>query len=1006
MSQFGRLARALRHAIFAACLLGSLVPLADARAQGVGSITGVIRNQETGEKLDYANVVLTRVADGAQWGAMSLGGGRFYLNGIPAGDYELKVLYLGYKPEVKQIHLASGDNLEFTFDLEVTVVKQFDVFTVEGTSIMVEVKDTSTEHTIGSEDLTDYAVDTVEEAVGRQAGVVSRGGELHVRGGRSGEISFRVDGVAVDDPLGGGALSVSTFSVAQVQTVTGGQDPEYGNALSGVVDIQTREGREDKFEVNLRFTTDDFGRQDRTYTNYDRLELGMGGPTGVPRLTWFLSGDLRFSDQENFNRALRPETKVELFGTEIFKYRRRQFNDAKGSIKLAYKLDEQGSKKLTAEFIGNYTRREQYLPNWDVQGYVRQLVRMPVVSENGSQLEFNGRYGEFLYGPWLDRLQSLTTTRAVAVETASGMRTQSMPVIRLRDLRGNEQLAIAQPVLITPRNPRGLFSTEKEDSSYTFVNSADKGPQSTNFIGQAKLFFRHAITDDTFYTLKLARIEFDNLQTVADDKLPVEFIHGGLRSPAPFGDTTFQFFNGNDFYTDPDNPFFVTSGSDWPFYNDQNTKQYSLNFDVTSNRYEGHKLKMGLRVVYNDLQRASFNFPGQTNIDRFTGRVLQGTSRNVFHSFNPESSFYLQDRWEYEGMVISGGFRWDMFSPGNAAEIEVDNEELDRNVFKYKHQISPRLGFAFPISERDGFSFHYGRFVQFPGRDVLFASQSTVGNSSILGNPNLDSELTVQYQAAIKHQFNDYLAAQFAVYNKDIFGLISATQVTDEATGNVLARFINKAFGNARGVELTLERRFHNRWAFEIAYTYAFADGVASSQAFGADPNGLKFLPNQELPLDWDQRHSLAMDLRIAEPNSWAASLTFDYGSGFPWTPFFRFERKQDPLLENSRRLPATFDVRLQAERHVNFYGQHVVLYLQGLNLLNEDDVVSIQPGILPGAPEATNAGLAYLTETGKFGGAYLQDVDGDQKDDFVPLNDPRVFGQHRLFRVGIGWLF
>jgi len=49
---------------------------------------------------------------------------------------------------------------------------------------------------------------------------------------------------------------------------------------------------------------------------------------------------------------------------------------------------------------------------------------------------------------------------------------------------------------------------------------------------------------------------------------------------------------------------------------------------------------------------------------------------------------------------------------------------------------------------------------------------------------------------------------------------------------------------------------------------------------------------------------------------------------------------------------------------------------------------------------------VAYLTETGKYGNAYLQDVDGDNIDDFVPLNDPRVFSQHRLFRVGIGWQF
>ena len=75
-------------------------------------------------------------------------------------------------------------------------------------------------------------------------------------------------------------------------------------------------------------------------------------------------------------------------------------------------------------------------------------------------------------------------------------------------------------------------------------------------------------------------------------------------------------------------------------------------------------------------------------------------------------------------------------------------------MIKYKTQFSPRLGFAFPITERDGFSFYYGRFVQFPGRAFLFASQEVVGNLGTLGNPNLDSETTISYQAALQHQFS------------------------------------------------------------------------------------------------------------------------------------------------------------------------------------------------------------------------------------------------------------
>ncbi len=46
------------------------------------------------------------------------------------------------------------------------------------------------------------------------------------------------------------------------------------------------------------------------------------------------------------------------------------------------------------------------------------------------------------------------------------------------------------------------------------------------------------------------------------------------------------------------------------------------------------------------------------------------------------------------------------------------------------------------------------------------------------------------------------------------------------------------------------------------------------------------------------------------------------------------------------------------------------------------------------------------MTETGQFGGAYLQDIDDDGLDDFVPVKDPTVFEQHRIWRIGFGFEF
>ena len=119
-----------------------------------------------------------------------------------------------------------------------------------------------------------------------------------------------------------------------------------------------------------------------------------------------------------------------------------------------------------------------------------------------------------------------------------------------------------------------------------------------------------------------------------------------------------------------------------------------------------------------------------------------------------------------------------------------------------------------------------------------------------------------------------------------------------------------------------------------------------------------------------------------------------------------RFARRADPLLENSRRLPATYQLDFQGERQIDFYGQELTLYLQAFNLINQDMVRGPSIGLTPGMNNATTDGGSYLTETGKFGGAYLQDANGDNYSEFIPINDPRIFQQHRLFRIGLGWKF
>ncbi|MBK6897954.1 MAG: TonB-dependent receptor [bacterium] len=986
---------AVRLAVLAIVLLPAL-----AIAQGApGSIKGTIRDVESGEYLDYANVLLK----GTSRGTMSLGGGTFYFQGLRPGKYTVQVLYLGYAPEEITVDVAAGAQAEVRFDMKVVIVETLAAYEVEGDRYMVEIKNAATEQSFSGDRLSDYAIDSVEEAVAKQAGVQMRDGELYVRGGRSGEVSMRIDDVPVDNVGGGGAISVSSMAVEATELVTGGMDPEYGSAMSGVINVTTRTGGE-TFEGGLRYMTDDFGRQDKTYTNYDRFEFGFGGPTPVKKLTYFLAGDFVFTDTENYSVANRPEYRVDLGGATLFQFRRRQVNQLKGSTKWQYTFSE--NLKLSGEYTLNSASNESYSPNWSVSGYSRRVLMMPLLvnTPGDDSWLYTRNYVPVYYGPWYDRMNQTSHPAVVIDARNSSLIRRMVPVLQVRSTDGRLYTVAAEPGFDGFRYPYSSYSTAQEDSSYTWFNSADRSGVNRSLSQNLKFVLTHNLTDDTFYTMKVSALRNDNLFTV-NGQDPWEFQHGPIASPGLFYGSANLYLNGSDYYTDPLNPLFVTT-SDFPFYGEDYTRTFIAKFDLTTTRWSSHLVKMGLQLQYNDIESNNLSYPAYERQNRFTGLYSLGASSNIFHSYNPEASWYIQDRWEYEGMVMNYGFRWDLFSPGSAAEILLDNDDVNKNVIKYKHQFSPRLGFAFPITERDGFNFSYGRFIQFPTRDLLFSSQDPLGNSGVLGNPNLKAETTIAYQAGIKHQFTDYLAGSVAIYSRDIYDLIAATTVTDEETGNTLPRYINKAYASARGVEVTLNKRYSDNFAFDVAYTFSYADGVASSQQFGANPEGLEYLPNQELPLNWDQRHVFHLSLLLQQPSSWSGSMTFSYGSGFPWTPQDRYARKVDPLLENSERLPATYDLTFQGQKEINFYGQRLTMYFQAHNLINQDMVRNPGAGLTPGLRNATSAYVSYLTETGKYGGAYLQDANGDNYNEFIPINDPRVFMDHRLFRVGLGWTF
>jgi outer membrane receptor protein involved in Fe transport len=864
----------------------------------MGTLTGTVTDA-TSKPLAFANVVLL----GTTLGNMTDSDGKYTIQNVPVGTYNVKVSFLGYEPQERQVEVNAGQTVNLNFTLNETVVATMDKVVVDAKKEQIRTKDSSTMHRVGEEELERLPVDTFQEAVALKSGVVSQGGQLHFRGGRAGEVQYQIDGIPVNDPLVGGTVNVATVSVSDSEVLLGGFDAEYGNAQSGVINIITQEGG-DRFSGEVTYQTDDYGAPDRTYNNFDRLSLGMGGPLPVRNLTYYVSVQGTWSDTYLATRSTRDVTTV----LDFIQIRDRQDSELQFQGKLAWRPGP--NYKLTFEVLATDRGWENYSHTFSQEGFTE--TRIDTIPDTGD-----------------------IVTRF------------------------------------------GAFSERQEGPNWLYYNAADHTPRNDRDFYSYKAVWNHTLSRGTFYSLKMSRTTFSFLSNVAG-QLPWEY-EG--RYPDQWRDRI-------NFRTQD---FFATNG-DGSSFTDRTTSVWRLKTDWTS-EFGSHKMKTGFEVVYNDLENFSISFPNRINSEGNIGLV-----RSDYHVFNTEGSFYVQDRWQHEGMVINAGMRYDVFSVGN----QLDASEVESRT---RDQWSPRVGIAYPISDRDVFSFHYGRFSQIPDRRFIYENRGT--SVQVRGNPDLENETTVSYQAALQHMFTEDVFGQFTVYFKDIFGLLTIQEVSSGDSPTLVNQYVNKDYASSRGFEVSLTKRFTGNFAGELSYTYGQATGVAS------DPNiqqqvDFLYLPIAEQPLDWDQRHTVSATATIARPGNWAANFVWTLGTGFPFTPRSRNDRQFDPMLTNSRRLPSTSTLTIQAEKHYRIWGQEVRLFLRGNNILDATNIQVLVPGHFPNPPQAgINDYEVFYTETGRAGGAYLgEDLNEDGIQDWVPLSDPRVFQEGRNIRLGVSVRF
>lgn len=279
-----------------AALLGGvllLLPMATraAVAQTEAALRGVVRDAATTRPVAGARVTLL---PGAR-GAITDGDGRYSVREIRPGRYRVVVVAGGYRDEARDsVTLPAGQTVVLDLVLRPAAVPLEGIVVEARPDPVLDPRIAATTRTITTDDLRQLPVTTLEEAVELQAGVV--GGSF--RGGRVGEELFVVDGIGVKNQLdaSGGVLGLRLPPAAlqEATLVTNGFSARYGQALSGMVNVVTRDGPE-RFEAAVTYETDrPFG--DGGDYGLDRVALSAGGPLGPARLLAVLDARARLDD--------------------------------------------------------------------------------------------------------------------------------------------------------------------------------------------------------------------------------------------------------------------------------------------------------------------------------------------------------------------------------------------------------------------------------------------------------------------------------------------------------------------------------------------------------------------------------------------------------------------------------------------------------------------------------------------------------------------------------------
>jgi hypothetical protein len=908
-----------------------------------GKLRGQITDQETGEALIGANIIIV----GTSYGAATDVNGEYIVLNLIAGTYEVKASYIGYQAKtISNVRVNADLTTGLDFQLAAEGI-QVGTVEVVAERPLVNKYNTNANRITTSDDIEALPVRGVDNILATTPGVVFQDNTIFIRGGRQDEVGFYLEGSNITDPMvGGRQVTLVQDALEEISVQSGGYNAEYGNANSGIIRQQIKSGTPD-WKFTLEYITDNIGfngSDDRYSGNkslgaywfgYNESVVTLSGPLFTPKVKFF--GLFNY----NFINDVTPQALPGINLGEITDPATNTTIDLTypaGAKPNSWSQNYTGTGSLTFDFnpaifriIGTYTSNTAPNP-WSATRDLNQVGNLlntirTEMTENqdgafnlkythlftaSSFLEANvgysfnnfKRYDPFLKDDWL-----LYGDGKVNEELGLGF---DWPY----DPETGENRYIAPSAL-------NLFNFKFFQYGQTIAAYQNFNRQNYNF----NLAFTSQITKQhnlkfggEFQYYDIANFGLGN-ETIL--KLPAKLV-ADANSANPFGRETI-------------------------------------------------------------IRREGLNNFGYNPLGEKTNDGLPDYEQSRKPSF---LGIYAQDRIEYNDLIINVGLRYDRIDIANYIPIDRTRPELTwdqvtldvipSGVQKTEalDYLSPRLGFSFPVTDVTIFHAQWGKFVQQSRlRDVyqgLNATGYNIGGGFFIGAPvgyDVQPTRTTQYEVGFTQQIGEFASVDITGFYKDIKDQVLYQQVV-LAEGSPFGNYYilgNGDVATTKGIEIDYNMRRVERFKVDGNITFTDAKGTGSFPysnrgIVGAPLDPLLtpagFTPLYISPLEFNQaiRSSINLDYRWGKGDGGPVlqqlgiTLLGIYSSGHPFTRGqgsgnlegdARFRQPLEPL--NSSTTPATFQVDMRLDKTFDIADLfNLNIYFYVINLFDTENIQNV----------------------------------------------------------------